>query len=247
MDLKQEPQLKSLVIIPTYNERDNITNMINALLSLGIENLHILIVDDNSPDGTGDLVDAMTRLHEQVHLLQREGKLGLGTAYVAGFKYALQHGYDRILEMDADFSHDPKDVPRLLEASQKFDLTIGSRYVEGVNVVNWPLNRLLLSMGASYYTRIITGLPVHDCTAGFVCYRREVLQAIDLDKVQSDGYSFQIEMKFKAWKKKFKLGEVPIVFVDRRFGQSKMNKRIVHEAYKMVWKLKFQSLFGRLN
>jgi len=239
--------LKSLVIIPTYNERDNITSIVNTVLGLGIDDLHILVVDDNSPDGTGDLVDALTRLHHQVHLMRREGKLGLGTAYRAGFKYALQYGYDRILEMDADFSHDPHDIPRLLEGSEKYDLTIGSRYIKGVNVVNWPLSRLLLSMGASAYTRFITGLPVHDCTAGFVCYRREVLEAIDLDKVQSDGYSFQIEMKFKAWKKKFTIGEVPIIFIDRRLGQSKMSKRIVHEAYWMVWKLKFQSLFGRLK
>ncbi|MBN1481573.1 polyprenol monophosphomannose synthase [candidate division KSB1 bacterium] len=239
--------MKSLVIIPTFNERENITNILNAILALKIADLHILVVDDNSPDGTADLVEAMTRLHSQVHLLQRDEKLGLGTAYVAGFRYALQHGYERIIEMDADFSHDPNDLPKLLDASRKFDVVIGSRYCKGVNVVNWPLRRLLLSMGASFYTRVVTGLPVHDCTAGFVCYRREVLEAINLDRVQSDGYSFQIEMKFKAWKKGFKIGEVPIVFIDRRMGQSKMSKRIVHEAYWMVWKLKFQSLFGRLK
>ncbi len=239
--------MKSLVIIPTFNERDNITKIINAILGLGVNDLNILVVDDNSPDGTGDLVDALSRLHRQVFLLRREGKMGLGTAYVAGFRYALEHGYDRIMEMDADFSHDPNDIPHLLKGCDKYDVTIGSRYIKGVNVVNWPLSRLLLSMGASWYTRIVTGLPVHDCTAGFVCYRRQVLEAINLENVQSDGYSFQIEMKFKAWKKGYHLGEVPIIFIDRRHGESKMSKRIVHEAYWMVWKLKFQSLFGRLK
>ncbi|MBN1464246.1 polyprenol monophosphomannose synthase [candidate division KSB1 bacterium] len=239
--------MKSLVIIPTYNERDNITQMINAVQALGIADMHTLVVDDHSPDGTGDLVEAMTRLYKDVFLLQRSGKLGLGTAYVAGFKFALEHGYERILEMDADFSHDPKDIPKLLDGSERFDVTIGSRYVNGVNVVNWPLRRLLLSMGASFYTRVVTGLPLHDCTAGFVCYRRKVLESLNLDKIQSDGYSFQIEMKFKAWKKGFTLGEVPIIFIDRRMGESKMSKKIVHEAYMMVWKLKLQSLFGRLK
>ena len=239
--------MKSLVIIPTYNERDNITNMITAIQALKIESMHVLVVDDGSPDGTGDLVEAMTRLYHNVFLLQRDGKLGLGTAYVAGFKYALEHGYDRILEMDADFSHDPNDLPKLLTGSEKYDVTIGSRYIKGVNVVNWPLSRLLLSMGASFYTRLVTGLPLHDCTAGFVCYRRKVLETLNLENIQSDGYSFQIEMKFKAWKKGFKLGEVPIIFIDRRLGESKMSKRIVHEAYWMVWKLKLQSLFGRLK
>lgn len=239
--------MKSLVIIPTYNERDNIINMLNAILELKIADLHVLVVDDNSPDGTADLVDAMRRLHSQVHLLQRAKKLGLGTAYVAGFKYALQHGYERIIEMDADFSHDPNDLPKLLDAGRNYDVVIGSRYCKGVNVVNWPLSRLLLSMGASFYTRVVTGLPVHDCTAGYVCYRRIVLESLDLDHIQSDGYSFQIEMKFKAWKKGFVIGEVPIIFIDRRLGQSKMSKRIVHEAYWMVWKLKFASLFGKLR
>ncbi len=193
--------MKSLIIIPTYNERHNIQNMLLALLDLKIKDLHILVVDDNSPDGTAEIVAAMSKLHPQVHLLERAGKMGLGTAYVAGFKFALEHGFDRIMEMDADFSHDPKDVPRLLKSTEEYDIAIGSRYSQGVNVVNWPLKRLLLSMGASVYTRIVTGLPLHDCTAGFVCYRREVLQDLDLDNIRSDGYSFQIEMKFKAWKK----------------------------------------------
>ena len=239
--------MKSLVIIPTYNERDNITAIINAIRALHISDLHVLVVDDGSPDGTGDLVEAMTRLYQDVFLLERQGKLGLGTAYVAGFKYAIEHGYDRILEMDADFSHDPQDLTKLLAGSEKYDITVGSRYVNGVNVVNWPLSRLLLSMGASFYTRIVTGLPLHDCTAGFVCYRRKVLETLDLDRIQSDGYSFQIEMKFKAWKKGFTLGEVPIIFIDRRKGESKMSKQIVYEAYWMVWKLRLQSIFGRLK
>lgn len=238
--------MKSLVIIPTYNERENIKDILDSLLALHIEGLNILIVDDGSPDGTGEIVEAMSRLSPQVHLLTRSQKLGLGTAYVAGFKFALEHDYDRILEMDADFSHDPKDVPRLLETAEKFDIAIGSRYCNGVNVVNWPLHRLLLSMGASLYTRLVTGLPLRDCTAGFVCYRREVLQSLDLNNIKSDGYSFQIEMKFKAWKKGFTLGETPIIFIDRRFGESKMSKRIVHEAYWMVWKLKLWSLLGKL-
>ncbi len=220
--------------------------MLATLMEMNIEGLDVLVVDDSSPDGTGEIVEAMTKLYPQIHLLSRKGKLGLGTAYVAGFKYALEHDYDRILEMDADFSHDPNDIPRLLQGSEKYDVTIGSRYCQGVNVVNWPLKRLLLSMGASLYTRMVTGLPLRDCTAGFVCYRRQVLESLDLDNVKSDGYSFQIEMKFKAWKKDFTLGEVPIVFVDRRFGESKMSKKIVHEAYWMVWKLKFWSLTGKL-
>ena len=238
--------MKSLIIIPTYNERDNIQNMLLALLDLKIKDLHILVVDDNSPDGTAEIVAAMSKLHPQVHLLERAGKMGLGTAYVAGFKFALEHGFDRIMEMDADFSHDPKDVPRLLKSTEEYDIAIGSRYSQGVNVVNWPLKRLLLSMGASVYTRIVTGLPLHDCTAGFVCYRREVLQDLDLDNIRSDGYSFQIEMKFKAWKKGYTLGEVPIVFIDRRYGESKMSKKIVHEAIWMVWKLRIWSLIGKL-
>ena len=239
--------MKTLVIIPTFNESENIQNILNTILNLKIENLDVLVVDDNSPDGTGKLVQEMALSHPSIFLKERSGKLGLGTAYVAGFKYALTHNYDRIIEMDADFSHDPNDLLKLLEGSKKYDVTIGSRYVQGVNVVNWPLSRLLLSMGASLYTRMITGLPVHDCTAGFVCYRQRVLEALDLDKIRSDGYSFQIEMKFKAWKKGFKLGEVPIIFIDRRFGESKMSKQIVHEAYWMVWKLKLSSLLGKLE
>lgn len=235
-----------LIIIPTFNEGQNIGNIISEIFNLSIPNLHVLVVDDNSPDGTGNLVEEISRQNQNVHLLQRDKKRGLGTAYVAGFNYALENGYDRIIEMDADFSHDPKELPNLIAASGEYDLVIGSRYVKGVNVINWPLGRLILSVLASKYTRFITGLPLHDCTAGFKCFHRKVLEAIDLNKIDSDGYSFQIEMNFKVWKKGFRLGEIPIVFVDRAAGTSKMSKKIVREAIWIVWKLKFKSLFNRL-
>ncbi len=238
--------MKILVITPTYNERQNISSFIRAILQQDIEGLEILVVDDNSPDGTGEVVNKITKRHKNVHLLSREKKMGLGTAYVAGFKYALQHGFERIIEMDADFSHDPKDIKRLLAATENADIAIGSRYVDGVNVVNWPLRRLLLSLFANRYTRMITGLPIHDCTAGFKCFRREVLEAIDLDAIESDGYSFQIEMNFRAYHKGFKIVEIPIVFIDRAAGSSKMSKRIVREAIWMVWRLKFMQLMGKL-
>lgn len=239
--------MKTLVIVPTYNERQNIESLIAAVLAQPVDDLHILVVDDASPDGTGAAVAEAASKNAHIHLLSRAGKQGLGSAYIAGFRYALDNGYDLVFEMDADFSHDPADLPKLIDASRQYDVVIGSRYVRGVNVVNWPLKRLLLSMGASVYTRMITGLPVHDCTAGYVCYRRAVLEAINLDNIISDGYSFQIEMKFKAWKKGFSLGEVPIIFIDRRWGESKMSKKIVQEAYWMVWRLKFKSLFKKLN
>ncbi len=238
--------MKTLVIIPTYNEYENIQTMLETIFSLNIPGLDVLVVDDNSPDLTGHLVQRMQRTNEKIHLIEREDKMGLGTAYVAGFRYALERGFDRIIEMDADFSHDPRELPNLIKAGERYDIVLGSRYVTGVNVVNWPLSRLLLSMGASFYTRVITGLPVRDCTSGFKCFHREVLEAIDLDRVQSDGYSFQIEMNFKAYKKGFTLGEIPIIFIDRRAGTSKMSPKIVREAIWMVWKLKFASLFGRL-
>ncbi len=238
--------MKTLVIVPTYNERENIENLVSAVFEQNIENLDILIVDDNSPDGTGDLVTRLSENDSRIHLMSREGKQGLGTAYVAGFKYALERDYDYMIEMDADFSHDPKELPNLINAAKDYDLVMGSRYVNGVNVINWPLSRLLLSMGASLYTRIITGLPLHDCTSGFKCFNRKVLESLDLDKVTSNGYSFQIEMSYKAWKKGFTLGEIPIIFLDRRAGISKMSKKILREAIWMVWKLKFQSLFGKL-
>ena len=238
--------MKALVIVPTYNERENIDRLIDAVFANNIPELDILIVDDNSPDGTGEMVRDLGLKDPRIRLLSREKKMGLGTAYVAGFKYALEHGYDYIIEMDADFSHDPKELPNLIKAAGEYDLVMGSRYVNGVNVINWPLSRLLLSMGASLYTRIITGLPLHDCTSGFKCFNRRVLENIDLDRVESDGYSFQIEMSYKAWKKGFTLGEIPIIFLDRRAGISKMSKRILREAIWMVWKLKIAAMTGRL-
>lgn len=238
--------MKTIVIIPTYNELNNIQKLVPQLLDL-YSTLHILIVDDNSPDGTADLVNQLSKDNERVKLIKRAGKMGLGTAYVAGFKYALENNYDAVIQMDADFSHDPNEIRNFLELIPIYDLIIGSRYIYGVRVINWPIRRLLLSYFANLYTRIITGLPVKDGTGGFKCIRREVLQSIDLDKIHSNGYSFQIEINFIAWKKKFKITEMPIVFVDRVKGTSKMSKKIVREAVFMVWKLRFKSLFGTLN
>ncbi len=238
--------MKAIVVIPTYNEAQNIENLIDRILFQGIRGLDILVVDDNSPDGTADIVENIARCESNVFLLKRPAKAGLGTAYVAGFKYALAHGYDYIFEMDADFSHDPDEIPNFLEAIKHYDLVIGSRYKTGVNVINWPITRLVLSVGANKYTQIITGLPIKDCTGGYKCFRREVLEAIDLDKIASDGYSFQIEMNFKAWKKGFRITEIPIVFADREAGSSKMSKKIIREAIWMVWKLKIMSLLGKI-
>ncbi len=232
---------QSLIVIPTYNEADNLPKLVPKILKLG-DNFSVLIVDDNSPDGTAEVVRKLQQDHERVHLIVREKKMGLGTAYVAGFKYALQHGYDFVFEMDADFSHDPDEIPNLLWKAQECDLVIGSRYATGVNVVNWPLRRLMLSLAANWYTRTITGLPVRDTTSGFKCYRRKVLESLNLDAIHSNGYAFQIETNFLAWKKGFRVCEVPIVFVDRRSGVSKMSKGIVYEAAFMVWKLKLKSL-----
>jgi dolichol-phosphate mannosyltransferase len=236
---------KTLVVIPTYNELENIFNVLDEIFKLEISGLDVLVVDDNSPDGTGDKVDAYGKKNAKVHLMRRPGKLGLGTAYIEGFKYALGYGYDYIFEMDADFSHDPREIPDMLDEIKEADLVIGSRYVKGVNVINWPLSRLFLSVMASKYTRIITGMPIHDCTGGFKCFRRKVLEAIPLDEVTSNGYSFQIEMNFKAWKRNFRIVEIPIIFYDRTVGQSKMTRKIMIEAAFMVWKLKIFSLFGK--
>jgi dolichol-phosphate mannosyltransferase len=237
---------RSLVIIPTYNESENVLKIIPEILSQH-EDFHVLIVDDNSPDGTATLVKEMQTGNHRIHLIERPRKLGLGTAYIAGFKYALTHGFDFIFEMDADFSHDPKSLLKLLAKAEECDLVIGSRYISGVNVVNWPMSRLILSYTANMYTRIITGLPVRDATAGFKCYRRIVLENLDLDAITSNGYSFQIETNFMAWKKGFRVCEIPIVFVDRQAGVSKMSKHIVYEAAWMVWRLKFRSLFLKGN
>ena len=236
---------KSLVIIPTYNELENLPKLIPIVLSQD-EGIHILIVDDGSPDGTGAFVKEEMKKNDRIHLLEREKKMGLGTAYLAGFKYALQNNYDFIFEMDADFSHDPNELKNFLIAIKENDLVLGSRYINGVRVLNWPMARLLLSFFASVYTRIITGMPIKDATGGFKCFRRSVLEAIDLDKVKSNGYSFQIEMTFKAYCKGFKIKEIPIVFIDRVKGKSKMSKKIVREAVTMVWKLRLQHMFGKL-
>ncbi|NOX65300.1 MAG: polyprenol monophosphomannose synthase [Chlorobi bacterium] len=237
---------KVLVIIPTYNERTNIENMIEEVLSLPGE-LEILVVDDNSPDGTGEYVKEVSQRDSRVHVLQREGKMGLGTAYVAGFKYMLSNNYDIAVQMDADFSHDPKVIPEFLKSIEENDLVIGSRYIQGVNVINWPMKRLLLSYFANIYTKVITGMPVKDATGGFKCFRREVLESINLDNIHSNGYSFQIEMNFKTFRKGFRCKEIPIIFMDRVEGESKMSKKIVREAITMVWKLRFKAVFGTLN
>ncbi|MBP7205570.1 MAG: polyprenol monophosphomannose synthase [Candidatus Cloacimonetes bacterium] len=238
--------MKALLIIPTYNEIENIARIIPAALRQSPD-LHILVMDDNSPDGTALAVKEIMASEPRLHLIERPRKLGLGSAYVTGFKYALKEGYDYVLEMDADFSHDPNDIPRLLEAAKSKDLVIGSRYCQGVNIVNWPFKRLLISYFASKYVRVITGMPVKDPTGGFKCFNRRVLEAIDLDKILSDGYAFQIEMNFRAWAKGFRLYELPIVFTDRVNGVSKMSRHIVWEAAGMVWRLHFLRLAGKLH
>lgn len=237
--------MKTLVIIPTYNESENIEKIVPEILEKD-PSIDVLIVDDNSPDGTGELADKMVEKNSKIFVMHREKKAGLGTAYKTGFRYALENGYDYIFEMDADFSHDPKYIPSFLEAIKEADLVLGSRYISGVNVINWPMSRLLLSYYANVYTRWVTGLPVKDATGGFKCFRRKVLESVDLDKVKSEGYSFQIEVSLRAWKRGFKIKEIPIVFEDRREGKSKMSKKIVREAVWMVWKLRLLSLLGRL-
>jgi dolichol-phosphate mannosyltransferase len=236
---------RALVVIPTYNERINLPLIVPQILEQDAR-FEVLVVDDNSPDGTGRLADEMAKAEPRIHVLHRPGKAGLGKAYLAGFKWALERRYDLIFEMDADFSHDPKFLPEFLHAVQNADLVIGSRYHSGVNVINWPIARLLLSVGANEYARRITGLPLTDSTGGFKCFRRRVLEAIDFEKVKSNGYSFQIEMSFRAWKQGFRLVEIPIVFTDRVEGQSKMDKRIVREAIRMVWWLRLKSMIGQL-
>ncbi|MGB2805383.1 MAG: polyprenol monophosphomannose synthase [Candidatus Zixiibacteriota bacterium] len=237
--------MKTLVIIPTYNESENIERIVPLVMEKD-PSIHVLIVDDNSPDGTGRTADGMAKKDDRVSVIHRQSKSGLGTAYITGFKFALENGYDLVFEMDCDFSHDPKYIVEFLEAVKDADLVLGSRYISGVNVINWPMSRLLLSYYANVYSRLVTGLPVKDATSGFKCFRREVLEAIDLDRVKSNGYSFQIEMSFRAWKKGFKIKEIPIVFEDRKVGQSKMSKKIVREAVWMVWRLRLWSLLGRL-
>ncbi|MBK7348700.1 MAG: polyprenol monophosphomannose synthase [Gemmatimonadetes bacterium] len=234
-----------LVIVPTYNEASNLPQIVPAILKQD-PRLEVLVVDDNSPDGTGDIADRMAQTKTRVHVLHRQAKEGLGRAYLAGFRWGLDQGYQAMFEMDADFSHDPAFLPRFLEAIEHADVVLGSRYATGVNVINWPISRLLLSLGANLYARGVTGLPLSDSTGGFKCFRREVLEAIDFSKVKSNGYAFQIEMSFRAWKKGFRLKEIPIIFHDRVEGQSKMSKRIVREAIWMVWWLRLQGLLGRI-
>ena len=238
---------KSLIIIPTYNERENVNAIIDAILNLD-DDFNLLIVDDNSPDGTANIVRGLqNRYQGRLHLESRKGKLGLGTAYIFGFKWALKRDYSFIFEMDADFSHDPNDLPKLLKACSEdnVDLAIGSRYSNGVNVVNWPMSRVLLSYFASKYVRLITRMPIHDTTAGFKCYRRSVLEAIDFHKIRFTGYAFQIEMKFRSWRQGFKLKEVPVIFTDRKLGESKMSRGIIREAVFGVILLKIISFFKK--
>lgn len=238
----------TLIVVPTYNESGNIDKLLSVIMALD-GTPHVLIVDDASPDGTAALVQNwMQRFPDRIHLLERAGKQGLGTAYVAGFRYALENDYAFIVEMDADFSHDPYDVPRLVEhvRNGSADLVIGSRYCEGISIINWPLSRLILSYGANLYARFITGLPVYDTTAGFKCIHRDVLEGIDLSKLRSNGYSFQIEIHFRAWKAGFRLKERSIIFRERQEGVSKMSRKIMWEAMWRVWVLKISSIFGRL-
>ncbi|MDD2540666.1 MAG: polyprenol monophosphomannose synthase [Desulfuromonadaceae bacterium] len=237
--------MKAFVVIPTYNEIDNVKSLTDAVL-VQHPDLQILFVDDNSPDGTGSLIDELVKQNDRVHVLHRSGKLGLGSAYREGFKAALAMGADYLLEMDADFSHDPQKLPFFLSAIEASDLVIGSRYLHGVSVVNWPIRRLILSYFASVYTRWITGLAVRDCTSGFKCFRRSTIEAIDLSRVTSDGYSFQIEMNYRCMEKGFRITEIPIIFIDRHSGTSKMSGAIVREAVMIVWKLRLNSIFSRL-
>lgn len=240
----------SIVIIPTYNEKENIENIIRAVFALP-KSFHILIIDDGSPDGTASIVRGLMQeeFADRLFMVERQGKLGLGTAYICGFKWALEHGYDFVFEMDADFSHNPEDLPRLYQAcaDEGFDVAVGSRYVSGVNVVNWPMGRVLMSYYASRYVQFVTGIPVRDTTAGFKCYRRRVLETVDLDAIRFKGYAFQIEMKFTAYKLGFKIKEVPVIFVNRREGTSKMSGGIFGEALFGVMRLRWAAITGKIK
>lgn len=238
--------MKKLVIIPTYNERENIEAIISAVLGLE-QDFHILVVDDSSPDGTADIVRTLQQhCPQNLHLTVRTTKDGLGKAYIHGFRWALEHQYDYIFEMDADFSHNPNDLPRLFEACQSADMAVGSRYSQGVNVVNWPMGRVLLSYFASKYVRLVLGIPIHDTTAGFVCFKRQTLEQIGLDKIKLKGYGFQVEMKYRVFKKGLKIVEVPIIFTNRMLGESKMNGGIIGEAIFGILNLRWKSLIGKL-
>ena len=233
--------MKSLIIVPTYNELENISRLLPELMALSPD-IRVLVVDDNSPDGTGKLADEMAAENERISVLHRSGKLGLGSAYVAGFKYAIRQDVDCVFEMDADFSHDPAMIPRFIEQIESSDVVIGSRYISGINVVNWPMSRLLLSYFANLYTRVVTGMTIRDATSGYKCFRREVLENIDLDDVRSDGYAFQIEMNFRCWRKGYRMREIPIIFVDRRSGTSKLSRGVIGEAVWIVWWLRLLRL-----
>jgi dolichol-phosphate mannosyltransferase len=235
---------KTLVIVPTYNERENLPALVERVRALPVA-VDLLVVDDNSPDGTGQLADELAAKHPSIHVLHRAGKNGLGRAYIAGFLWALERDYEFIFEMDGDFSHNPADIPAFLEAAQNADLVLGSRYSNGIRVINWPLKRLVLSLGAAKYVQIITGMPFTDPTGGFKCFRRRTLQSINLHAVRSNGYSFQIEMTHKVWRHGMKIAEVPIIFTDRFLGSSKMSGKIVKEALLMVWRLWAQNGFRR--
>ena len=238
--------MRKLVIIPTYNEKENVRSIINAVFALE-QDFHVLIVDDSSPDGTANIVEEMRKeFPTHLHLLIRKTKDGLGKAYIAGFKWALEYGFDYVFEMDADFSHNPNDLPKLYDAAVNADMSIGSRYCRGVNVVNWPMSRVLLSYFASKYVRFVLGVPIFDTTAGFVCFSRKVLENIGLEQVKMTGYGFQVEMKYRTFRKKFQIAEVPIIFTDRTQGESKMNGGIIKEAVFGVINLKLKSIFGKL-
>ena len=237
---------RALVVVPTYNERENLERLVAQIIEQD-ERLEILVIDDASPDGTGDIADRIAAREPRLHVLHRPGKLGLGTAYLDGFRWGLARDYDVLFEMDADFSHDPGHLPQFLEAIEEYDVVLGSRYLHGrVTVINWPIPRLILSYGANVYARLVTGLPVADATGGFKCFRRNVLGSIELSRVESEGYAFQIEMSFRAWRKGWRIAEIPIVFVDRTAGESKMSKRIMWEAVWKVWKLRLLDTIGRL-
>jgi dolichol-phosphate mannosyltransferase len=237
--------MKALVIIPTYNERENVEPLMERIFAQRLD-LDVLIVDDNSPDGTGEIADSIAARDPRVRVMHRPGKQGLGSAYVAGFLYALERDYEAVFEMDADFSHNPDSLPEFLRDLEQADLVLGSRYLYGVTVVNWPLSRLILSYAANVYSRVITGMPFKDLTGGFKCFRRRVLESIDWSRVKSDGYGFQIEINFKTWRKGFRIREIPILFVDRRAGVSKMSRRIIWEAAWMVWRLRLLDFVGAL-
>jgi dolichol-phosphate mannosyltransferase len=231
---------RTLIVVPTYNERENLPQLAQRVLALPVS-IDMLVVDDNSPDGTGRIADELAATHASIHVLHRTEKNGLGRAYIAGFKWALERGYEFIFEMDGDFSHDPNDVPKFLEAAKDSDLVLGSRYIYGIRIINWPLSRLMLSKGAATYVRVVTGMPITDPTGGYKCFRKRALQAIDLDAIHSNGYSFQIEMTHKLWRQGLKVVEVPIIFTDRFQGHSKMSGNIIWEAFWIVWRLWLQN------